>query len=112
MNSKFVNVNSEIIANLNEITGDEYVYTDEDTLADYAHDETEDLSFIPEVLVKPANSQEISEIIKLANKYLIPITPSGGKTGLSGGAIPVLGGISLSLERLNKIIEIDGVKYL
>ncbi len=107
MNSKFGSVNSEIITALQEISGDEFVFTDKINLREYGHDETEDLVFMPEVLVKPANSQEISDIVKLANKFCIPITPSGGKTGLSGGALPVHGGINLSLERLNKIIEID-----
>lgn len=73
----------------------------------YGSDETEDFHFVPAVVVKPANAEEISAILKLANREKIPVTPRGAGTGLSGGALPVFGGIVLSTERLNKIIEID-----
>jgi glycolate oxidase len=65
------------------------------------------LSFPPEVVVKPANAEEISKIFRLANEHLIPVTPRGGGTGLSGGALAVHGGICLSMVRMNKILEID-----
>jgi glycolate oxidase len=59
------------------------------------------------VVVKPANAFEISEILKLANEYKTPTTPIGARTGLSGGALCIYEGIGLSMERLNKILEID-----
>ncbi len=83
------------------------VYTDAETLTFYSHDETEKLSCLPQIVVKPANSKEISGILKYCNEHLIPVTPRGAGTGLSGGAIPQNGGIVISTERLNKIIEID-----
>ncbi len=92
---------------LKNIVGDNFVFTDDYTLIDYSHDETEDLTFLPEVVVKPFNTQEISEIIKYCNYKNIAITPCGARTGLSGGSLPVFGGVSLSLERMNAIIEID-----
>ena len=92
---------------LKKIVGDDFVLTDEDKLLEYSHDETEDLSFPPEVVVRPSNTQEISSITKYCNKKKIPITPCGARTGLSGGSLPVLGGIALSLERLNSIVQID-----
>ncbi len=92
---------------LKNIVGDNFVFTDDDTLIDYSHDETEDLTFPPEVVIKPLNTQEISEIIKYCNYQNIAITPCGARTGLSGGSLPVFGGVSLSLERMNAIIEID-----
>lgn len=95
------------IEELRQILGHDYVMADEESLNKYGHDETEDLQFNPEVVVKPKNSEEISRIIKLCNKYGIPLTPRGAGTGLSGGALPVYGGIVLSTERLNSIIEID-----
>ena len=107
MDSVFNQVNPALVDELKVLCGDDYVFTQSDILAEYGHDETEDLIFLPEVLVKPANTEQISAVMKLANKNLIPVTPIGGKTGLSGGALPVYGGISLSLERLNRIIEID-----
>ena len=92
---------------LKNIVGGNFVFTDDYTLIEYSHDETEDLTFLPEVVVKPFNTQEISEIIKYCNYKNIAITPCGARTGLSGGSLPVFGGVSLSLERMNAIIEID-----
>jgi glycolate oxidase len=92
---------------LKSLLGESHVFTDSEARKNYGHDETEDLSFPPEVVVKPANAKEISEILKFAGKENIPVTPVGARTGLSGGALSVHGGISLSLERLNRIIEID-----
>lgn len=100
-------VSDPIVKQLQEICGDAFVFVDTDVRKDYSHDYTEDLSFMPEVVVKPANAAEISAIVKLCNAQLIPVTPRAAGTGLSGGALPVFGGIILSCERLNKIIEID-----
>jgi glycolate oxidase len=90
-----------------KVCGDQYVLVDEETLHNYAHDETEDLHFLPDVVLKPATAEEISDILKICNQYKIPVTPRGAGTGLSGGALPHLGGVLLSIERLNKIIHID-----
>jgi len=97
----------EILLALKTIVGESYIFTDQETRNHYGHDETEDYVFPPSVVVKPANSNEISEILKLANEYKIPTTPIGARTGLSGGALSIYQGIGLSMERLNKIIEID-----
>ncbi|MEI2674292.1 MAG: FAD-linked oxidase C-terminal domain-containing protein [Chitinophagaceae bacterium] len=61
----------------------------------------------PEVVVKPGNAEEISAIMVLANQHNFPVTPMGARTGLSGGALPVYGGVALSMERFNKIVHID-----
>ena len=90
-----------------KISGEKHVLVDEETLSNYAHDETEDLHFLPDVVIKPASAEEISAILKICNQYKIPVTPRGAGTGLSGGALPHLGGVLLSVERLNKIIDID-----
>jgi glycolate oxidase len=97
----------EIIQKLTQVVGENYIFTDIETRNHYGHDETEDYVFPPNVVVKPANTIEISEIIKIANDYKIPTTPIGARTGLSGGALSIYEGIGLSMERLNKIIEID-----
>ncbi|MES2864038.1 MAG: FAD-linked oxidase C-terminal domain-containing protein [Bacteroidota bacterium] len=99
--------NKEAFQKLTAIVGENYIFTDTETLMHFGHDETEDLSFPPQVVIKPANAQEISEILKVANQFKIPTTPIGARTGLSGGALSIYGGIGLSLERLNKILEID-----
>lgn len=90
-----------------DIVGKENVLIDKESLENYSHDETEDLSFLPEVVLKPASAQEISSILKYCHEKIIPVTPRAAGTGLSGGALPVYGGVLLSIERLNKIIEID-----
>src|SRR6476659_2333162 len=92
---------------LRNIVGAPYVFIDEEVLNQYASDETEDLHFLPDIVIKPANAEEISRILKLCNEFRIPVTPRGAGTGLSGGALPNLGGVLLSIERLNKIISID-----
>lgn len=100
-------ISDSIINSLQSILGKDFVFYDAESLQHYSHDETEDLHFTPEVVVKPRTAEEISTILKLANKELIPVTPRGAGTGLSGGALPVHGGIVISMERFNSIIEID-----
>ncbi|WP_396155454.1 FAD-binding oxidoreductase [Flavobacterium macrobrachii] len=102
-----MSLNPEILHKLTQIVGENYIFTDIETRNHYGHDETEDYVFPPNVVVKPGNTSEVSEIIKVANEYKIPTTPIGARTGLSGGALSIYEGIGLSLERLNKIIEID-----
>ncbi len=101
------NLTASHIEAFRKILGEAQVLVDEESLAHYSHDETEDLHFPPEVVVKPENANEISQILVICNKDLIPVTPRGAGTGLSGGALPHLGGVLLSTERLNKIIDID-----
>jgi glycolate oxidase len=103
-------VTPAIVGELEGILGAKYVvYGDEERLAPYSKDEVPDLTFarIPEAVVKPATADEISAILKLANRERIPVTPRGAGSGLSGGATPVYGGIVLSVERMNRILEID-----
>jgi glycolate oxidase len=73
----------------------------------YGKDETENLFFKPDLVLLPYNTEEVSKILGYCNKYKIVVTPRGAGTGLSGGALPAFGGIVLSLEKMNKIIEID-----
>lgn len=90
-----------------EVVGEQYVFTDQETLNDYGKDHTEDLVFPPSIVVKPASTQQVSAIMKLAYENEIPVVPIGARTGLSGGILAVHKGIGLSLERLNQIIKID-----
>ena len=100
-------VTSTDIQHFKSIVGDDYVFLNDEIIKEYSHDETEDLSFLPEVVIKPEKAKEISEILIHCNKNNIPVTPCGARTGLSGGSLPIHGGIALSTERLNRIIEID-----
>ncbi|RYM34867.1 FAD-binding protein [Brumimicrobium glaciale] len=81
--------------------------TDTDSLDKYGRDETEDLLFPPHIVLRPSKTEEISAILSYCNENKIPVTPSGARTGLSGGALPINGGVALSLEKMNKIINID-----
>jgi glycolate oxidase len=96
-----------ILQQLQQIVGENYVFVDAENLTHYGHDETEELVFLPEVVVKPRTTAEIAAIMQLCNTALIPVTPRGAGTGLSGGALPQLGGVLLSTERMNSILEID-----
>jgi glycolate oxidase len=100
-------VTTLIINQLKSIVGDAFVLYDAENLEIYSHDETEDLKFFPEVVVKPRTPEEIAEVFKICNKENIPLTPRGAGTGLSGGALPVNKGILLSMERFDSILEID-----
>jgi glycolate oxidase len=100
-------VTEQHLSRFKTIIGDAYVLYDEDTRTHYGHDETEALSFPPEAVLKPRTAFEISEILKICNKDHIPVTPRGAGTGLSGGALPCLGGILISTERMNSILQID-----
>ena len=107
--TEYGTIDQQIIRKLQEIVGDQYVLTDEEKMEQYSHDEIaeEAYSHMPDVVVKPRTAEEIAAIMKLANEKLIPVTPRGAGSGLSGGAVPIYGGILLSVERMNEILEID-----
>ncbi|HEX3167042.1 MAG TPA: FAD-linked oxidase C-terminal domain-containing protein [Chitinophagaceae bacterium] len=98
---------AEIISEFKKIVGENYVLYDEETLDRYAHDETENLHYLPDVVIKPGTAQEISALMKICNAKKIPVTPRGAGTGLSGGALAHLGGVVLAMERMNSILDID-----
>ncbi len=102
-------VTEEVIEELARIVGERFVLTDAEKLEPYSHDEVagEEYARMPEVVVKPRTAQEVAEIVKLANRRRIPVTPRGAGSGLSGGAVPVHRGMVLSTERMNEILEID-----
>jgi glycolate oxidase len=103
----FAEVTPSILSEFEAIVGKENVLVDPEKRLAYSHDETEDYSFLPDVVLKPGSSEEISRIMKICNAQSIPVTPRGAGTGLSGGALPIQKGVSLSMERFNKIISID-----
>ncbi|HET6991440.1 MAG TPA: FAD-binding oxidoreductase, partial [Bacteroidia bacterium] len=103
----YATITPEILGELKSILGAEFVHVDDERLDRYGRDETEDLVYKPAVIVRPRTAEEISAILSIANRENIPVTPRGAGTGLSGGALPIHGGICLSMERFNKILEID-----
>jgi len=100
-------LNIDDISFFKEIIGVNFVFTDLEKLLAYSHDETEDLSFPPEVVLIPRTAEQIAAVLKFCNANKIAITPCGARTGLSGGSLPIFGGVALSMERFNSIIEID-----
>lgn len=107
MNIQYSKLTTELLQQLKQIAGNDDVLCDSDTLEKYGQDETEDLLYKPEVVVKAKTVEQISEIMKLANAHKIPVTARGAGTGLSGGSLPVYGGIVISMERFNHILTID-----
>ena len=105
--SPYHKINNEDIAFFQELLGKDNVLHHSSQLYDYAHDETENLLFYPEVVVFPENTHQVSELLKYCNELLIPVTTRGSGTSLSGGALPVCGGIVLSTRKLNRILKID-----
>jgi glycolate oxidase len=108
-------VTGRVVDALRRIVGERYVvYGDAEKLEAYSHDEIADERYahMPEVLVRPQNAQEIAAIMKLANREQIAVTPRGAGSGLSGGAVPVYGGIVLSVDRMNKVLEIDAANMM
>ena len=104
---EYKQLNIDDISFFKEIIGPDFVFTDVEQLLAYSHDETEDLSFPPEVVLNPRTVEQIAGILKFCNANKITVTPCGARTGLSGGSLPILGGVALSMERFNTIIEID-----
>ena len=100
-------VNTEIVTALRRIVGDDDVLIDAEALEPYAHDEVVGLRAEPEVVVRATSAAQIAEILKLARRERVPVTPRGAGYGLSGGAVPTVGGIVLSTEKMNRILEID-----
>jgi glycolate oxidase len=100
-------ITPQILEQFKLIVSSEYIFTDADSIEKYGKDETEQLHYAPQVIVKPRQASEIAQLLKVCNEHLIPVTPRGAGTGLTGGALPHLGGLVISMERFNTILEID-----
>jgi glycolate oxidase len=105
--NQFNKITTALSESFKKVVGAEYVLEEESHKHDYGHDESEDLNFLPEIVLKPRTAEEISAILKICNEHYIPVTPRGAGTGLSGAALPIFGGVLLSMERFNQILEID-----
>jgi len=101
-----------IVKQLEEIVGKNNTFTIASDMEAYTHDETPGLRGTPDAVVRVQNREQIVEILKLANSERIFVIPRGGGTGLSGGAVPMYGGIVLSLEKMNRILDIDTRNYM
>ena len=100
-------INAELLAEIRTIVGEDGLITNILDLEPYSHDETEDIHFYPEVVAKPGTVEQVSALLSLCNENGIPVTARGAGTGLSGGALPIKGGLLIAMERFNHILEID-----
>lgn len=109
MSPTYTRLTPEIIGDLKQIVGSRNMIADPEKMEHYSHDETsvEEYGHMPEVVLTPTTVEQVAAIMKLASKHVIPVTPRGAGSGLSGGAIPIFGGIVLSLEKMNQILEVD-----
>lgn len=109
--NEYKKTNDKVVEKIRKIIKNDalIIYQDEESLKSYSNDESggEYYAHMPDIVVKPETKEQISELIKVANDENIPITPRGAGSGLAGANIPIYGGIVLSLERMNRIIEID-----
>ncbi len=108
--AEYGKVTPEIVAELHGICGPEYViYNDPEAMEGYSRDESPGKKYgvMPEAVVRPTDAAQIAAIMQLANRERIPVTPRGAGSGLSGGAVPVYGGIVLATDRMNRILELD-----
>ncbi len=100
-------VPEEVLRELAALLGPAHVLADVESRQLYSRDETEDLVFFPGAVVRPGTTREVAAVLRVAGEHGIPVTPRGGGTGLSGGALPVRGGIVLLMDRFNRILAID-----
>jgi glycolate oxidase len=100
-------VDQPLLDHLRAIVGEGSVFVDPEDMEPYAHDEVAGFRAEPEVVVRAASAEQVAAILRLAQRARVPVTPRGAGYGLSGGAVPVCGGIVLSLEKMNRILEID-----
>ena len=106
---KYGKVTGAVVEELRGLLGAKNVICDAERMEAYSHDETsaEEYGHMPDAVVTPTSTEQVAAVVKLANRERIPVTPRGAGSGLSGGAIPSLGGIIVSLEKMNRVVEID-----
>lgn len=100
-------LHSEVVTKIQAIVGPQNILQNAEDLKIYGSDETEDLCFPPELVVLPESTEQLQQVLRISNQENIPVTPRGAGTGLSGGALPVCGGIVISMRKMNRILEID-----
>ena len=94
-----------LIDELRTIVGENYLLLEREDIIVYEQDGI--FQVMPEIVVLPADVEQVSAVVKAARRANVPIVPRGSGTGLAGGAVPAEGGILLSLARLDRILKID-----
>lgn len=103
----FKKINTEDINYFIQMLGEEKVFTDDENRTRCASDHTEDFHYKPELVLQAETTEDVATILSYCNEQNIPVTPRGAGTGLSGGALPIFGGVSLDMRKMNKIIHLD-----
>jgi len=98
---------TKLVSQLKKIIGKEGVLTAKEDLNAYSYDGTTTWTHMPDVVVLPTTTEQVSQVLKLSNENKIPVTPRGAGTNVSGGSIPIKGGIVLCTTRMNKILDIN-----
>jgi glycolate oxidase len=104
---KYGTLDAAVLAELGAVLEADALSTTEADRLHYGHDETEDLSHPPDAVVRPRTAEQVAAVVAICARYRIPVTPIGGRTGLSGGALSVRGGVGLALDRMNAVLHID-----
>ncbi len=107
MKNEFSKIEEQDLEYFKLLVTEKNCLTTKDRLVEYDHDYTEDLHYLPHVVLIPETVEHISAIVKYCNSKNFPVTVRGAGTGLSGGALPVYGGVLISMEKFNSIINID-----
>lgn len=111
----YASVTPETAERLAALCGKSHViYRDPERLEPYSHDEIPGSRYrhVPEAVVRPGSTKEVAAIVRLANEKNLPVTPRGAGSGLSGGAVPVFGGIVIAFDRMNRILELDAANMM
>lgn len=103
----FNKITPDILQLFKQLIEEDRLMSDPIRLADYAHDETEDLRYTPDLVAFPEKAEEVAALLKICHEHNIPVTPRGAGTGLSGGSLAIHGGLMIAMQRMNKIITID-----
>jgi glycolate oxidase len=99
-------ISEPVLSKISDIVGPKHLITDQKDLADYATDATK-LEFMPDAVAFPGNTQQVSQILRLATAKGLPVIPRGAGSGMSGGALPVKGGLVMGMNRFDRILTID-----
>src|SRR5258705_3582076 len=106
--ARLMPLTSPVVEELRRIVGRENVINSANDLRIFERDASIE-GAIPDAVVLPVNTQQVSDVMKIAARHRIPVVPRGAGTGLSGGAVTIHGGIALQVTRMRRILEIDPV---
>ena len=104
-------ISAAVLSEFREILSEPYLLTDETACRAHGHDETEDLMFVPQAVLEPANTEQVSRIMQICTREQIPVTVRGGGSGLAGGALPTHGGLVISMRRFDQILHVDAQNF-